>query len=247
MRSAFLQRLFPLLLASAPLPAAADGIETDRPDFTETSVVVPRHSFQLESGFTWEHGSGVKTFSGPEALLRYGWRSRTEFRLGLPDYVRASNGRTRSGFADTYLGLKQQLGPLGGWDLSLIPAVTVPTGSGGFGTGSIDPEVVATWARDLGGPWSIGGGFGFFWTREDGSRPMTFLTTVAVGRDLGGRWGSFFEWAAEFPNGGGDVHLLHHGYTYALTSTSQADLHFGFGISRAAPDFFIGAGFSRRF
>ena len=41
--------------------------------------------------------------------------------------------------------------------------------------------------------------------------------------------------------------MLHHGYTYAITPTSQADVHLGFGLSPAAPDFFLGGGYSIRF
>jgi hypothetical protein len=56
----------------------------------------------------------------------------------------------------------------------------------------------------------------------------------------------FIEYAGEFPERGGDVHLLHHGYTYGAGPNRQFDVHFGVGLSSAAPDFFIGAGFAFR-
>jgi hypothetical protein len=34
------------------------GIVTDRPDVTESGVVIPNGSFQLENGFTWKGDQG---------------------------------------------------------------------------------------------------------------------------------------------------------------------------------------------
>jgi Putative MetA-pathway of phenol degradation len=233
-------------------PSAAEQepeLLTDRPDFTETSFVVPLHRLQLEAGFTYADGAGgERTFNAPELLLRYGVASRTELRLGLPDYVRVrGNGQRVGQFGDTYLGVKQQLGPPGArFGLALIPAVTLPTGGSQLTSDRVDPEIVLAWSRDLSAAWSVGGIFGYARPTEDGSRNDTFFPTVSFGRALSDRWGTFFEWAAEFPERGGDVHLFHHGYTYALRSNSQLDLHFGVGLTRAAPDFFIGAGFAVR-
>jgi hypothetical protein len=253
---------FPLFLALAAgfwmTPPAHAGeemeeeeISTDRPDFTETSVVVPRHRLQLESGFTYtdEADGAGHALNFPELLLRYGVGRRTELRLGVPDHVRSRiAGEGGNFFSDLYLGFKQQLGPTGaGWGLALIPAVTIPTGSGAQGSGSVDPEIVLTWSRDLSRKWAVGGIAGFALPREQGERRLTVFPTVSFARSLSDRWGTFFEWAAEFPEGAGDVHLFHHGYTYLVNRTTQADLHVGFGLSRSAPDFFVGAGFSRLF
>jgi hypothetical protein len=221
---------------------------TDRPDFTETSVVVPLRSLQVESGFTYsDDPDGTHTWSGPELLLRYGIGPRTELRLGLPDYIRVRGGTRVGAFGDTYLGFKQQLARPGArmaW--ALIPAVTLPTGGSRVTSDRVDPEIVLTWARDLSETWSVGGIVGYARPTEDGERNPVVFPTVSFGRSLSDRWGTFFEWAAEFPERGGDVHLFHHGYTYALRSNVQLDVHLGFGLSDAAPDFFIGAGFAFR-
>jgi hypothetical protein len=239
-------------LAITPAPAGAQGepeLVTDRPDFTESSVVVPRRSIQLESGFTWDQSPGdVRSFNAPELLLRWGVGNRTELRLGPPQYFRIRSGGQRlSGFGDTYLGMKYQIGPAHGFDLAIIPAVQLPTGAGGLTSEGVDPEVKLTWARDLGGPWSLSGMFAFYWPLEPGGRNFAWQPTVSLGRDLGGRWGAFLEYSGVFPTRGGNSSVIHHGYTYSLSRTSQLDAHFGFGISRAAPDFFIGGGYSVRF
>ena len=41
--------------------------------------------------------------------------------------------------------------------------------------------------------------------------------------------------------------MLHHGYTVGVRPLTQLDLHFGVGVTRAAPDFLVGAGWSTRF
>ncbi|HTE19779.1 MAG TPA: transporter, partial [Armatimonadota bacterium] len=224
---------------------------TDRPDFTESSFVVPLHSLQLEAGFTYtdEAGGAGQVFNVPELLLRYGFGRRTELRVGVPDFTRSRlAGGRGSDFGDLYLGIKHQLGPTDAkYGFALIPAVTLPTGGRRVSSGAVDPEMVVTWSKDLSERWAVGGILGFGLPTVDGERSFNFFPAVSFGRSISARWGTFFEWAAEFPEGGGSSQLLHHGYTYALTPVSQLDLHFGFGITRAAPDFFIGAGYAVRF
>lgn len=221
---------------------------TDRPDFTESSVVVPRGSVQLESGFTYEKGpGGFRSFNAPELLSRWGVGRKWELRLGMPDYFRIRGSERASGFGDLLLGFKRQLGPLrGGLGASLIAGASFPTGARALSSNRVDPEAALTWATDLSERSSLSGMFGFGFPTEDGERRFIFQATVSWGRSLGGNWGAFLEYAGQFPSAGGDIHVIHHGYTYLLTSDSQLDLHFGFGLSRAAPDFFVGAGYSVR-
>ena len=232
-------------------PPGPPELLTDRPDFTETSFVVPLHSLQLESGFTYTDGAGSSghEFNIPELLLRYGFGRRTELRVGVPDYIHTRRGRSRShDFGDLYLGFKQQFGPPdAGYGFALIPAVTVPTGGGRVSSGAVDPEMVVTWSKDLSSRWSVGGILGFGWPTEDGDRRFSFFPTISLARSLSERWGTFFEWAGDFPQRGRSSQVLHHGYTYALSAVSQLDVHFGAGITREAPDFFIGAGYAVRF
>jgi hypothetical protein len=240
------------LLALLPVAAQDEEPEliTDRPDFTESSLVIPRGAFQLESGFTWtdETGKGDHTFSLPELLLRYSVGPMTELRLGAPDFIRSGRSGNRSNlFGDTYFGLKQQLvasdKPYG---LALIPAVTLPTGSGDASSGAIDPELFLAWSKDLNERWSVAGLLGAAYSHEGHGRTFHFIPTVSFSYSVGERVGTFFEWAADLAPGR-DSHLFHHGYTYALNERSQVDIHFGVGLTRAAPDFLIGAGYAIRF
>ncbi|HXW14984.1 MAG TPA: hypothetical protein VEN79_10785, partial [Terriglobia bacterium] len=51
-------------------PSAPGPIATDRPAVTDSSVVVPAGSFQLENGFLETSSQGQSVVDGPESLLR---------------------------------------------------------------------------------------------------------------------------------------------------------------------------------
>ena len=113
------------------LPAAESEIVTDRPDVTESTIVVPKNSLQSENGLTWTSDRGQQTLDLPETLLRFGLVTRTELRFVVPNYFGSLTGRmAASGSDDLAVGFKQQLGPLpGGFELSVMPALSLPTGA----------------------------------------------------------------------------------------------------------------------
>lgn len=247
-----------LCAAILPLTARAqDGphseepepIVTDRPDFTESAIVVPRGQFQIESGLTYLFGRSDRNVNLPELLLRWGAAPKFEWRLGLPNYNLARlNGANMSGFGDTYLGAKFQLGPTrNGYDISLIPAAFFPTGSRDFSSRTVDPEVKLCVSKELNSRWGVSGMLYGALTTQDGRRNSTLQTTVSFGHTLTARLHSFYEYAGTFPERGDNEHFLHSGLTYLLTTDSQLDFHFGFGVSPAAPRSLIAAGYSFRF
>ena len=99
---------------------AVPDIVTDRPDISESSIVVTKTSLQVENGLTWTADHGNQALDASETLMRFGLLARTEFRIVVPNYfasISASNGV--SGFGDLAFGIKQQLGPPGG--ISICP------------------------------------------------------------------------------------------------------------------------------
>lgn len=243
--------MFHLLSAQAdnrtPSPEEPEPIATDRPDFTESAIVVPLKSLQIEGGTTYAPQGGMRSLSGPEMLLRYGAARSFEWRLGLPDYNHVRDGgRTLNGFGDTYLGFKYQIGPLGGTDLAIIGAVTAPGGGSHFTSNGWDPEVAVPFSRDLDRTWGLGGQVTLAFPTDGGRRLTVVTTTLTFGRGIGGNWGAFFEYAGDFPNRGGPASLFHTGLTYGPNATSQFDVHVGVGLNRNAPDYLIGVGFAVR-
>ena len=157
-------------------------IITDRPDVTDAATVVPRGSLLVENGVTLTRDHGNPILDGAQSLIRFGVTSRTELRLGMPDYV-AALGSTpdASGFGDSSVGFKQQLGPLlGQVELAVIAGVSLPTGARGVSSGGYDPFVKLPWSLELGRSWSIGGMLSLFWLTEAGRRNATGQPTFGT-------------------------------------------------------------------
>lgn len=228
-------------------------IDTNRPDFSEAAIVVPRGSVQLESGFTVIQDRRQQLLDGPELLVRWGFSRRTELLLVPPDLVGGSGPGANSGTLDTQLGLKQQLGPLAGFDVTLTGYASLPTGSVGISSGAVDPIVAFAWRRELTEQWSLNGTFLFAWpTQQDdptlpAARNLTTLTSFVVNRQLGGPWAAFLEYAGFVADHGRNIHFAHQGVTYALGRRAQLDAHAGVGLTSESPDYFFGAGYSVRF
>jgi len=224
---------------SAPAPIA-----TDRPSVTDSSVVVPAGTFQLENGFTDTVSQGQRTLDGPESLLRFGVASKTELRLTAPDYFSVAGAN--SGFGDMAIGIKQQLGPAGGFDVSLVASLSLPSGARAFTSNGYDPFVQLPWSRGLSKNWTAAGMLSVYWPTEAGRPNTTGETTFLLDRQLAKNWDAFAEYAGDFPQAGGPRHLLHLGTSVRVTPNQQIDVHVGVGLSPAAPDHFVGVGYSFR-
>src|SRR5215467_6735014 len=62
-------------------------IETDRPDVTNSSVVVPVGSLQNENGINVSRRDGATIFDGTNSRLRLGIAPCFEILIDLPNYV----------------------------------------------------------------------------------------------------------------------------------------------------------------
>lgn len=165
-------------------PTAPVTINTDRPAVTNSSVVVPDGSIQLENGFLETGSQGQSIVDGPETLVRFGVASKTELRFTLPDYFQnlSGLGGMGSGFGDFAVGVKQQLGPVCGFDVSAIVFVSFPTGAHGVTSGGYDPGAQVPWSRALSAKWTAAGMFSVYWPTEGRTRNVTGQSTFLVDR-----------------------------------------------------------------
>lgn len=228
-------------------PVRDSEIVTDRPDVTESSIVVPKGSLQLENGLTWTTDHGSQSFDGSQSLLRFGLFTRTEFRIVVPDYLGGITGTNATGFGDLALGMKQQIGPLpGGIDLSVIVALSLPTGASRVSSHGYDPFIKFPWSKDLRTGWSIGGMQSLFWNTDGQRRNGDWEPTFYIEKAITKPWDAFAEYAGDFSQRGGPSEIAHFGTAYRIAPRQQVDFHFGFGISRVAPTRFFAVGYSIR-
>jgi hypothetical protein len=222
---------------------AASTIATDRPQITNSSVVVPCGSLQLENGFQETTNNGVHIYDLPETSLRLGIAHKTEVRVGVPDYfVNAPNG-----FGDLLIGLKQQLGPLHGFDVSLIPSLSLPTGANALSSHGYDPSLQVPWSRSLSSTWTAAGQLALLDPTESSRHNATGQASLYFDRQITAPWDAYCEYSGSFPQRGGPQHIIDAGTAYKLSPHQQLDLHVNFGLSAATSPFAIGFGYSIRF
>ena len=186
----------------------------------------------------WRHRCGLESPARPSCVLG----SRTTFIMLTP------GPDSPNGFGDLSLGFKQQLGPTrGGFDVSLIPSVSLPTGANLISSHGYDPTVQVPWSRGLSKNWTVAGQFSVMWPTVGAQRNVTGQSSVYFDRQLTQHLDAYVEYSGAFPERGRPQHVIDFGTAYKISPRQQLDFHCGFGLSSAAPDHFIGFGYSVRF
>jgi hypothetical protein len=257
-----LQGLLALALAG---PALADdeAIATDRPDFVESSDVVGKGRFQLETSVAWERDrqGGMKTrLTSTPTLLRIGagedWELRFETDGRLRLRAEEAGVTTRqSGWSDVSVGVKwhqrdgnEETGTPGlGWLLH----VDVDSGSSAFRGQGLRPSLrfVAEW--EFAGGWSLGVMPGVYRDRdEDGQHFVGGILAATLGKSLTDKLRGFVEVSGQqlaASKHGGSVVTFDTGLAYLLDRDLQVDVALSRGINRNAPDLAWTVGLSARF
>lgn len=233
-----------------------EPVVTDRPDFTESAETVAGGRMQLESGYTYTQASGDRSQSLGELLLRVGLDPRTEIRIGLNSYTweRTPSGRL-SGLEDADLGFKVRLTrgsarfDLRRPTLAVIGLTSLPTGGTAYRTGRMQPEVKLCSGWALSPKADLSMNVNLAYPVEDGGRYRQWVGSASYGYDLSSRLGSFLEIYGFTPGsrGGPNTAYLDTGLTYAMAYNRQLDVRVGHGLNGISHDFFLGAGFSRRY
>lgn len=244
---------------------AADVIDTDRPDTVESSEVVGKGRFQIETSIASErnHADGVKTrtYTTP-TLLRVGVADNWELRLETDGatWAQATDDatlarHTERGFSDVSLGVKwhMQDGDEAGGKPSLgwLLHADVPSGTQAFHGNGVRPSLrfVAEW--DLPQEWSLGVMPGVVYDKTDaGHRYTAGILAAVLGKSLTDRLRVFVEVAGEqitARGNGGSVVTFDAGVAYRLTPTVQIDLAVNQALNQTTPDFRWTSGLSVKF
>jgi hypothetical protein len=229
-------------------------IETDRPDFTETTTTVPFGRIQLEGGYTFTRMGSARQHDFGELLLRVATGRRTEARIGINSFVVTHGSGVGAGMEDLTLGLKVAVCPgaerfnLLRPGVAVIADTTLPTGSRAFGSSDLQPTVKLVLGWDLSETWSAGMNLNYSYASDAGKRFDQFSGSLTFGHSLSERVGVYFEMFGFFPSaaGGPDAHYLNAGVTYLVSPDFQLDLRVGKGISAGLRDEFIGIGAAKR-
>ncbi|OKO69912.1 transporter [Bradyrhizobium sp. AS23.2] len=239
--------LSPGLAHAGECPSSQSEIATDRPDVTNSSLVVPAGSIQSENGVNTSRQSAGKGFDGSNSRLRFGIAPCLEVLVDVPGYVGRLTGAIDTGFTNVSPAVKWQVSGLPEpANLSVVFGVGLPTGTAAVAGDGFQPYLQFPWSYELGGGWGISGMFTSFFRPSDLASHQTSEATFVIERRVTERLALFAEYIGEYPSRGTSTALLNVGGGYLLSRTEQLDFHLAFGLNRNSPDYIIGVGYSYR-
>ena len=254
-----------LLLSSLATLAVADDkdqIEPDRPDFVESSKVVGKGRFQIETGIAGEHdktdGLSERTLTTP-ALLRLGVSDTLELRAesdGRTWYRAGGAGQPAvraQGYGDLSLGVKWHVLDAQGArpSVGLLFDVALDSGSGPFRGEGKRPSARISGDWDLPNDFSLGMMTGVVRERTPmGGRYTSSLLAASLAKGWTDHFQTYVELAApHIANSahGGSTLSFDFGGAYLLSDSLQVDTGFARGLNHHTADISWTVGVSARF
>jgi Putative MetA-pathway of phenol degradation len=228
-------------------PNAKDDIATDRPDVTNSSIVVPVGSVQNENGVNFSMRDGGRAIDGANSRWRLGVTPCLELLVDLPTYVAPLQGLASRGLSDVSPALKRQISPAPGEvDLSVVFGVALPTGSVEIAGRGAQPYLQLPWSWELHDGWGVSGMFTEFFRPYDFTARGVTETTFVLEKKLTDQFSLFTEYVGDYPQGGSPSQLWNSGAVYHIDRTRQVDFHIAYGLSHSAPSYVVGVGYSFR-
>lgn len=228
-------------------PTAKDEITTDRPDVTNSSLVVPTGSFQSENGINFSSRAGGQTIDGTNTRWRLGVAPCLELLVDLPTYSANVRQPGSSGFSDVAPAVKWQISPVPGTiDLSVVTGVALPTGTAAIAGAGAQPYLQFPWSWELRDGWGVSGMFTEFFRPQELSTRHVTETTFSLEKKLTEKFSVFTEYVGDYPEGAGPILQINSGGEYRLSRSQQVDFHIAFGLNHTAPSYVVGIGYSFR-
>lgn len=228
-------------------PRSSDEIATDRPDVTNSSIVVPVGSLQSENGVNATGRSAGRSVDGSNSRWRLGIAPCLEVLVDLPSWSGSVKSPGVSGFSDVAPGIKWQISPLPGKiALSITAGVALPTGATTIVGRGAQPYIQLPWSWELHDGWGVSGMFTEFFHPAELTGRQVSEATFVIEKKLTELISMFTEYVGDYPGGARPTQLINSGGVYRITPTQQLDLHVAFGLNRNSPNYIVGLGYSFR-
>ncbi len=238
-------------------------LESDRPDFTDSSATVGYRRLQIESGYKFTQAvdgdPGHDAHDLPELLVRYGVAERLELRVAWDEgmvferFTDRHTGRIvgEDGSTDMEIGFKYALSQQDKCrpQSALLVMVSAPVGSPELSSRQVNAAVSYLYSWEITKKLSLNCSSGSWWTAESGDRFSQFLQAMCVEYELTEKLHMFNEWAGFLRRDFDDNRPAFYydaGFTYLVTPNFQLDWSAGVGLSEAADGFFTGCGLTIR-
>ena len=228
-------------------PTAKDEIATDRPDVTNSSLVVPVGSLQNENGVNVSSRDGGQSIDGTNSRWRLGIAPCLEVLVDVPTYFANLRGPGNSGFTDVSPAIKWQISPVPGKiDLSVVTGVALPTGAEAIAGRGAQPYLQFPWSWELHDGWGLSGMLTEFFRPSELTTKRIMETTFVIEKNVSKKASLFVEYVGDYPENSSPSQLFNSGGLYHLSPTQQVDFHVAFGLNHNAPSYIVGVGYSFR-
>jgi len=245
------------VIVSATNTTAAEEIQSDRPEVTESARLLPRGTAQLETGFLYssQRAAGLPTEKvfGIEGVLRIGVARDFELNLESEPLVRVRGPQDDTGFGDVMLGVRYRFleeAEDETWppNLAVKPFVKLPVASEPVGTGR--PDFGALLLASFALPWDVelevnAGGAAIGQVDSGGYRAQA-IASASLSRDILERLNAFVElfYSSRQQRGQGQQLALNVGLVYRITPTFAVDAGVQTSLFGGGPDYMIRTGLS---
>ena len=255
-----------------PEPAKLEGpLSTDRPGFSDTAFLVPRGHAHIEMGHIYSYdqekrsetqshlvaGTSLRVGLLDEFELRVKWSGMSLTESKFPDVSSAGrhfkNHQHDDGATDMSVGFKTPL--LKHTDtnhlpnVSMVPALSLPTGTDNKTTGDVDPSFELAWNYPLSDKFVLYGVGSIASISDAQGRFAQAAGSLAGCYTVNSELSFFLEYFGVYPNTRDTdcQHNINGGPVFLITDNIQLDVGIGMGLNEEAPDFFINWGLSIRF
>lgn len=238
----FLFTLITLILFSSEIFAqATEPINTDRPDQSDGTYILPKNNYQSETGLLY--GKAGSAYLINNIMIRYGVADKTELRLlidhGIDDAA--------YGIMPVGISVKHNLISQKGYrpEITAVGYVRLSfTATEKYRTKNLPASFLLAFQNDLSGKFSVGYNAGVL---TDGEGSFNELATASFGYILSERISVFTEYFSQFARQSKPEHNIDLGMLFLVKKTLQVDLALGSSLLRADKNQFLTTGISYRF
>lgn len=255
-------------LSACACPKNPGPLSSDRPGMTTSPGIVPPCYPQVELGWTHTEnkdtsGTQTKLDQFPNTLLRFGVIPNGEVRVGYAGYnwqnthSRNDGSSSSSGSSDANLGVKYRFLEASGWlpESAFLGQLSFPVGADNFSSHGVDPLFLFAFTNPLTDFMSFSYNLGAAWQTVQASDTghkntlSNFNYTANLSFSLTDQLGAFVEAYGSIAMNPSNTpsNAVDGGFTYLILENFQVDISGGKGISEAATDWYVGAGFTYRY
>lgn len=216
---------------------AAEGFDSDRPGYANSTSVVPalRPIFEMGAGFSFDEDD-AETLSAPNLLIRFGLLRLLELRLTLPSVIGVFGPDSDVAFGDTTIGLKLAANVSDDFALSFVPSVSISS-EGAPVTGRLEWN----WSANLGAV-SLGGNLAVGMANTVLGKVVQGEGSIALGGSITDNVGIFGQLFMIWPKGFDPMPYAGAGIAGQVTPRLQLDATVDVGLTNNATRLSVSAG-----